>query len=303
MVASASPACSSMSTWVLRGVRSTSSRGRSGSPAWQTRTLDTVVTNTIAGASLASNQITLPAGTYDIAASAPGHQCDEHRIAIYNVTDSTYILLGSSEQSRSTGSTDGTSTSRVNGRITLTGTKVLELRHYTTVALASSGLGVAVSTGQAEVYGEVFITAVNVGIDGAVQFALQETDIVITNNTVYQDTALSLPLSVGRHFIELEWAISNAATPQMSIQQTFSGTLSAVVFNRMVLTGSTSNQSHETALFTSVYTTTNTGVQRWTGYVDVSVAGTFTIRVKQNVSSASAVTFYAGSYLRTRKLS
>jgi hypothetical protein len=39
--------------------------------AWVTRLLETTVTNTISGASLASNKVTLPAGTYAVAANAP----------------------------------------------------------------------------------------------------------------------------------------------------------------------------------------------------------------------------------------
>ena len=41
------------------------------SGAWRTRDLNTVLTNTITGASLATNQITLPAGKYYVEADVP----------------------------------------------------------------------------------------------------------------------------------------------------------------------------------------------------------------------------------------
>ena len=48
------------------------------SGAWRTRDLNTVLTNTITGASLADNQITLPAGKYYVEASAPAYQTFAH---------------------------------------------------------------------------------------------------------------------------------------------------------------------------------------------------------------------------------
>ena len=44
------------------------------SGAWQTRTLNTEVFNTITGSALAANQVTLPAGTYFLLGAAQGHQ-------------------------------------------------------------------------------------------------------------------------------------------------------------------------------------------------------------------------------------
>ncbi|MBK9322713.1 MAG: hypothetical protein IPM97_07165 [Bdellovibrionaceae bacterium] len=60
------------------------------SGSWQTRTLNTTRFNTIPGASLASNQITLPAGTYYVRAVAPTGEPSvwEHKAILYNVTGS-----------------------------------------------------------------------------------------------------------------------------------------------------------------------------------------------------------------------
>jgi hypothetical protein len=63
----------------------------------QTRTLNTVQSNTIAGASLASNIVTLPAGTYQVRATVPSTGAvGPFQAFLYNSSDSTYALIGSS---------------------------------------------------------------------------------------------------------------------------------------------------------------------------------------------------------------
>jgi hypothetical protein len=131
--------------------------GTSAAGAWQTRKLNTTILNTISGASLSANQISLPAGTYDIWASVPGHQCEGHRAALYNVTDADTTISGTSARSRATSSTDGSSTSTIFGQFTIASTKTFEIRHYTNTSTATTGLGVTVATGANEVHTEVYI--------------------------------------------------------------------------------------------------------------------------------------------------
>ena len=64
------------------------------SGAWQTRTLNTSLTNEISGASLSSNQITLPSGTYFINALATADAVRAHKIKLRNITDSSDTLIG-----------------------------------------------------------------------------------------------------------------------------------------------------------------------------------------------------------------
>lgn len=133
-------------------------------PTAQTRVLNTVVHNTIAGASLASNQITLPAGTYLIDASAPSSQ-NQHRAFLYNVTDAAITALGTCENvflnatySGVLGIDTALTRSRVLTVVTLAATKSIELRHFTSEARATTGLGAAIgNAGQNEVYSEVLI--------------------------------------------------------------------------------------------------------------------------------------------------
>jgi len=110
------------------------------SGAWQTRTLNTTVLNTIASAALASNQISLPAGTYEIYAKAPGFRVSNHQAKLVNITDTADILLGTTEYADN--GTDGEQTSSIiQGRFTLSGTKTIELQHRCSSTLASTGLG------------------------------------------------------------------------------------------------------------------------------------------------------------------
>jgi hypothetical protein len=115
------------------------------------RTLNTVVTNEITGASLASDTITLPAGTYRIEASAPAYGVDDHKIILYNVSDSALQLAGSSEHS----GTGAQTRSFVRGKFTISSSKNFQIHHATETA-RGSGLGRQFSSG-VEVYTTVEI--------------------------------------------------------------------------------------------------------------------------------------------------
>lgn len=120
----------------------------------QTRTLNTTDTNTIAGASLSSNTITLPAGTYYCRFRAPAYNTTgSHKAFLYNSADSTYTLIGSSASTPT--SSSGVTDSVGCGSFTITASKTFTLRHYTTTGTATSGLGAQVTSGQVEVYAEL----------------------------------------------------------------------------------------------------------------------------------------------------
>ncbi len=122
----------------------------------QTRALNTVSANTISGASLASNQITLPAGTYRVRAQAPAF-VNSTKGFLYNVTDAVNQLIGVNYNGV-TGATgdQAQSTALVEGRFSIASAKVFELRQYCSEATASDGLGAACSQGT-EVYSTVEI--------------------------------------------------------------------------------------------------------------------------------------------------
>lgn len=124
--------------------------GSSGSSSFVARVLNTVVTNEISGASLSSNQITLPAGTYYIEADAPGSgNIDGTVIKLRNITDSTDAVLG-----RPVYTVSPSIRSLLSGRFTIAGIKVFELQHY----VVSGGLyGNAGNRGITEIYADARI--------------------------------------------------------------------------------------------------------------------------------------------------
>ena len=145
----------------LLHVRDEKSSGTEGgtftSGSFQTRTLNTSVTNEISGASLSSNQITLPSGTYYIHASAGAYVVDAHKLKLRNITDSTDTLIGSSEYSE-VGATDrGFCRSYVIGRFTIGASKTFEIQHRAGATRNTNGLGVASGFSVVEVYADVQI--------------------------------------------------------------------------------------------------------------------------------------------------
>lgn len=101
------------------------------------RNLGTLLLSTITGASLASNRVTLPAGTYDVFATANTRvvTASSQRLSLYNVTDSTVAILGENSSLESQSSDK----LMARGRIVITAAKVFELQQYGN-ATASGGL-------------------------------------------------------------------------------------------------------------------------------------------------------------------
>jgi hypothetical protein len=124
------------------------------SAAWRTRVLQTEDFDTGNHGSVAANQITLAAGTYQVRISAPAATCQAHKARLQNITDGTTTLLGTSEY----GGTGTTNSSRsvIMGQFTIAGSKVFEVQHYCNSTKATDGFGIATSIATiSEVYTEV----------------------------------------------------------------------------------------------------------------------------------------------------
>lgn len=120
--------------------------GTATSGAWETRTLNTEVSDPDGVCSLASNQITLEAGTYECVISAPTWRTGRHQIRLQNVTDSTTVLTGTTEYSSnidSAGSFGPMTRSIIVGRFTIAASKALEVQHRVETTRATNGYGVA----------------------------------------------------------------------------------------------------------------------------------------------------------------
>lgn len=139
----------------MSDVKASGTAGGSSVAGTQTRTLNTLVDTTGIVTSLSANQFILPAGTYDIQASASTHQSNGSKLRLRNITDGTTLLLGSSVFTGTTIST--TPNTILNGQITISSPKTLELQHYIAIAKATDGLGLPASSGESEVYAQIRI--------------------------------------------------------------------------------------------------------------------------------------------------
>lgn len=111
------------------------------SGAWQTRTLNTEVSDPDGICSLSSNQVTLSAGTYECFISCPAFGVERHQARLQNVTDATTVIVGTSAYCTSNGTATGQSASIVVGRFTIGASKALEVQHRCQSTLATTGFG------------------------------------------------------------------------------------------------------------------------------------------------------------------
>ena len=123
--------------------------------AWRTRTLNTIRAHGIPGASLAADQITLPAGVYYADFSAPAGVVGHHQTRLRDITNGLTLVVGTTEYSWTTDSTWTRSIGR--GRFFLSAAAVIELQHNCSVTKAANGMGNAANLGEVEVYAEIKI--------------------------------------------------------------------------------------------------------------------------------------------------
>lgn len=144
----------------VRDEKTSGTAGGAGTTGvWQKRDLNTVVVNEIAGASLASNEVTLPAGVYDLVGSVPGVSTSATRARLYNETDAALVLDGPNEKNDSSYGIG--SRAFVRTRLVLTATKALSLRmRQQTAPGGSQEFGGAASFGVPEVYSDLYITKI-----------------------------------------------------------------------------------------------------------------------------------------------
>lgn len=115
--------------------------GGATSGSWQTRTLNTEVTNEISGASLSSNAFTLPAGTYYVRIRTPFNAVRSFQSRLYNVTDSAAELMG--EVGRGNAASDPLTMtySEIVGRITISDAKTFRVESQVELTNAGDGYG------------------------------------------------------------------------------------------------------------------------------------------------------------------
>jgi hypothetical protein len=120
------------------------------SGAWQTRVLNVEAQDTGNNGSLASNQITLAAGTYECLIFPPAGAVGFHKARLRNITDGVTTLVGMSCD-QGTGSYE-ISYSIISGRFTIASQKVFEVQHRCSATRNTDGFGTACSFDEVEVY-------------------------------------------------------------------------------------------------------------------------------------------------------
>jgi hypothetical protein len=111
------------------------------SGAWRTRDLQTTQVNTITSCSLASNQITLPAGTYYAWATTPSRAVQRNYSRLYNTTNSATLIAGGISYSGDASIAVEETHNVLTGVFTITGTKVIELQHFCSATKNGDGYG------------------------------------------------------------------------------------------------------------------------------------------------------------------
>ena len=124
--------------------------GASVATTFTTRVLNTTVVNDITGASLATNQVTLPAGSYIATVFSPLRNTNLTKIRLFNVTDSTNTAIGQNCNVDSSASVGAVVT--LQAQFTIAGSKAFAVQYYCQSAVATFGLGRAVNAGISEIY-------------------------------------------------------------------------------------------------------------------------------------------------------
>jgi hypothetical protein len=128
------------------------SGGSATTGAWTTYTLNTEVTNIITGASLSSNQFTLPAGTYKISGWVHSSANADISLRLYNITDSVTAIDGG--QTDTIAGSNQSENIPFSGVVEIGGSKVFEVQYY---ADNAGTLGLPTDTRYPEVLGQVDI--------------------------------------------------------------------------------------------------------------------------------------------------
>jgi len=130
--------------------------GTATAGAWRTRVLNTVKINEIVGASLASNQITIPAGIYYVNSTQTSCLTSGVQSRVYDITNSVAKVYGVCDNySGANGATVV-----CDGYFTLAAAAALELQLYPAVTGTTTGFGTANTFGVNELFATIEIIKV-----------------------------------------------------------------------------------------------------------------------------------------------
>lgn len=133
-------------------VASGSGGGNTVAAAWTDLTFNTEDVDADGIGTLASNRVTLGAGTYRARARASFYAVSADaraKLRLRNITDGTTTLVGG--QVGATFDTNASGEAQLEGEFTIAATKVFALQYWTT-NVNTGGLGLAITSGEPEVY-------------------------------------------------------------------------------------------------------------------------------------------------------
>ena len=129
--------------------------GGSSAGTYNVRAINTEKTTEITGASLATNVITLPAGTYDIIVTACAWDITHNKMGLWNKDNSSFVIIGQNQYSR--GTLDHGNLALLHGQFIIAAETDFEIHHYTNAAVSTNGLGRKMNDGSVEIYTEIMI--------------------------------------------------------------------------------------------------------------------------------------------------
>ncbi len=122
------------------------------SGSWQKRTV-TEASDTDSICNVTSSVVVLTAGTYDCLISCPAYDVDRHQARLYNTSDTSLVIQGTSEFAKDEAAAENSTRSIIQGRFTIGSSKNLEIQHRCeTTSGSTSGLGIAANLDGVEIY-------------------------------------------------------------------------------------------------------------------------------------------------------
>jgi D-lyxose ketol-isomerase len=116
------------------------SGGTFTSGAWRTRDIGTEDSDSSNICTIDSNQITLAAGTYICNIICPAYQVDSNVARLYNISDSSEVLLGTVNRTQDAYGTN--SFSKISGKFTIATEKIFEVQHSCVTTEVDVGFGI-----------------------------------------------------------------------------------------------------------------------------------------------------------------
>lgn len=141
---------------IIADAKASGTNGGSSVVGWQTRDLNTELSDPDGIVSIASNKFTLGAGSYVVNWQCQSYRSNQQKSKLVNDTDNTDVQVGLAQYASSSASNTQSSTGSAG--FTITSSKAFKIEHYISNAQSANGLGVNIGSTGDEIYTLVHIT-------------------------------------------------------------------------------------------------------------------------------------------------